>query len=491
MWPRSIVTNTGSLKSSDLKRYLSRLYLKVHPDLLNQHPAERAVNETSFKLLQEALKDLDARRSAHIYHGSKDGSAEVLKFYFRGGSSAGSSQQNKVSPLMRASVVLKRGRLGDALHELFVVMGLDPPPAHLLPRGVLDSKQGNMWPRGQTEVVSLTHLVRQARQVDASFAAMRTRHEAAASRAREWRESDSAHDYNIARLVLKRSRGVTVKVGDGLPKTGGEYTALSRLSSCLDGCREVNLSGLTTVLDGGFDVRLHAATASLRLGLCANVRLWDQSIRSKETANAAADRRKLSEKECAVAESLGIGLIFYREEFGSQGNEAAAEESILQYKNILQFLEKYSQDGEKKLVRASNLSVMLCTTFGDSSSASKADEVEGVIKIPISVGGTGALRAITSEGVALAARHARLRAKIEAEAMQMARISRALRIRDLRRGDGVSDAQWNSALDELWRDAGRIGGILDRQGLVIGKDARVLDTGEVQIPWNFHKVMPL
>jgi Domain of unknown function (DUF4460)/Domain of unknown function (DUF4461) len=489
MWRRKVATGRAVSQSSGLKRYLTRLYLKIHPDLLNQHPIERAVNESSFQRLQEVLKEHESTSEDKQYaRPQNDKLSGILKFYFRGPSE--SSMPSEDHGLRQTSVAIRQGKLGEALHELFVSIGLDPPPVRLLVRNGLRTGNAEVDSSGtRTYSLSLSNLVRQARQFNASGSGMRSRQDAAAEKAELWRKMDSARDSNIARLVIKRSRGVTVNMGDGLPKSRGESIAISRLNSCLDHCRDIDLTGLTITLDGGFDVRLHAPTSSLTLGLCVAVGLWEAALRAEATAMAAADRRRLSATEHAAATSIGVNLIFYENDFGSQLDSRAAEQNLTDYKEMLLYITQNPEIAKSEDL--SNLSVMVFGSSHDNSATLSTDDVEGLIKIPLAMRGDEVLRTIVHNGSSLANRHGRLRARMESERAQVARLCRALRIRSIRRADDVNDSQWNTALDELWRNSGRIGGLLDRTDLVVGLDARVVETGEVQVPWNFGKVLPL
>jgi hypothetical protein len=489
MWRRKVATGRAVSQSSCLKRYLTRLYLKIHPDLLNQHPIERAVNESSFQRLQEVLKEHESTSEDKQYaRPLNDKLPGILKFYFRGPSE--SLLPSEEHGLRQTSVAIRQGKLGEALHELFVSIGLDPPPAHLLVRNGLRTGNAGVNSSGtQTDSISLSNLVRQARQFNASSSGMRSRQDAVSEKAEQWREMDSARDSNIARLVIKRSRGVTVNMGDGLPKNRGESIAISRLNFCLDRCRDVDLTGLTVTLDGGFDVRLHAPTSSLTLGLCVAVGLWEAALRAEATATAAADRRRLSATEHAAANSIGVNLMFYENDFGSQLDSRAAEQNLADYKKVLLYIKQNPDIAKSE--ELSDLSVMVFGSSRDTSATLLTDDVEGLIKIPLAMGGQEVLRMILQNGSPLAIRHARMRARMESKRAQVARLCRALRIRSIRRADDVSDLQWNTALDDLWRNSGRIGGLLDRTNLVVGVDARVVETGEVQVPWNFGKILPL
>jgi Domain of unknown function (DUF4460)/Domain of unknown function (DUF4461) len=502
MWHRAFASATESTRGShtSLRKHLGRLWLRVHPDLFQQNKQEQSVNQASFQTLQAALAQQDTENG----HVTAAKLPKLIQFYYRP-----PSGENTL--LRKASVLLRERQLGASLVELFRAVELEPPPSDVLPRsagsgGCSRTRSGQprrrrrasavYRPAGHVEdddeedwseddATTLRSLVRTARRV--GMEAMQARHDGATAEAHavEW----AARDESLARLVLQRMRGVSISFGGGLPKKRGEAIAIERLTNCLGRKADADLSGLAIVLNGGVSVELHSPTASLTLGLCASDRRWDKTVHSLATQATAMDRRAIASAERLAARQVGVLHILYEGHgYGLRhDDDDFAQRNHVAYRDIIYSLAA----GGVAVDGVENLAVLLIADCGGGIAPVDWDDKEGVLRLGIRGGVAGVAEAIAQVGVGVSRRHSRISAAAEAERAMVWRTARALRINVLRRGDGISARQWERGLGSLLEDAGRVGGILDRSEVVIGKEARVLPTGEVMIPWNFPETLPL
>jgi Domain of unknown function (DUF4461) len=300
----------------------------------------------------------------------------------------------------------------------------------------------------------------------------------------------ASREENMTRLFLQRTRGVSISFGGGLPKHRGESISIDRLRSCLDRNAATDLGGLAIVLDGGASVGLHSPTATLTLGLCASDTQWDNIVHSEASKAAAVERRALAAAERRAARAVGVLHVLYQgHAYGMRHvDDVVAQRNYVTYCDVIQGLAA----GRVAIDRVENLSVVLVGDSDDGEGATvEWDDREGVIRMGIRAQCEGVVEVIRRVGVGVSERHGRIVAAAEAEKAMVWRVARALRVSVVRRGEGITQRQWEHALGELLKDAGRLGGILDRSDIVVGADARLLSTGEVQVPWNFSEVLAL
>lgn len=490
--PRSSQTSSRD-DAQTLSRHLSRLWLKIHPDLFSQHPKEQAVNEQSFKALQEALtiSETDGIEGGQRPPGRPDFSkGTTLSFYFRG-----DARQTR---LEKTSVTLRHGHLGDALVALFTSLSLEPPPSSVLPESGTAHASRSRYPgrssRKGNATVTLTSLVQEARM--AGMAAMQAKQDGssdAVSRAAEWAQQDS----HMLRLVLQRTRGVSISLGSGLPRRGGNKVGIDRLAAALRRCGDEDLAGLRLVVDGGFDTTLHSLRAQLVLGICTTDARWDGALSSPATRAAAAARRALAARERDAAKALGLAHILFRPhaDGGGDVDDDVAQADHAAYTAFLSHACAVDTS-PVSAAAATGLSLVLegAPAAGDrqpGDAVLSADAAEGVLVVDARAPPAAVARAVCEVGVRVAADHAARRAAAAAEDARVRRVARALRVDALRRADGVSDAQWARALGDLLADAGRLGGVLDRSRVAVGARSRLADDGEVVLAWNFRDTLPL
>lgn len=496
---RSCSSQSASSDVPSLSRHLSRLWLKIHPDLFSQHPEEQAVNEQSFKALQEALAIAESNGDDSKGMGRPPGrpifsKGTKVSFYYR--------DDNRKTKLDKTSVTLRDGQIGNALLQLFTSLSLEPPPQNVLPQSSVDSGE---FPnrtakrrRSRDVAVSLRSIVREARM--AGMAAMQAKQDgsAAEARAAEWAQSDS----DMLRLVLQRTRGVSIDLGSGLPRRGGRAVGIDRLAAALKRCPDADIAGLRVIVDGGLETKLHSPRAELVLGIYTTDARWDGALSSEATYAAAAERRALAATERAAAKCLGLSHILFCHN-ADGGDNVTAQGDYTAYKEFLAFLVgrtgKTSRGGKPMIEAIEIISLVLegspKTGPRAPSDFSKgiiaADAVEGVLTVDVRAPADIILSALTTVGVSVAAECESLRAQAEAEKQLVWRVARALRIDSLRRADDLSNDQWGQALSDLLADAGRIGGIMDRSNVVVGSNSCLTEDGDVQIAWNFRDTLPL
>lgn len=459
------------------------------------------MNENSFKVLQQALRNLG--QSIEDPHVAQSLAKPIdLAFFFH---------CEESQALKRTSVTLFRDNLAGALSDLFESLSLPPPPINTLPRSRLSRFADGPSPSGRpgSREVTLTEIVRLARA--AGMASMKSAKKGgeAAARAAEWTQRDS----NLRRLVLQRLRGVTIVNGFGLPERDGEAPGVGRLGAILQQNQDIALGGLRIVIDGGRDTSLNSPRATLNLGIYASDTLWTEAIRSDACLVVAEERRALGQCERTAAKSAGLAHVLFQED--AEGNAPESSEArsdvffrrsvdtdvahgdYMAYKELLSSLTSLKSAVSPG---TSNLSLIL---IGSSLQNERpvglhADPVkgwdanEGVMRVFVRASFAQLVEAVRLRGERVAAQHAIIRDRQEAERRRVWRVARALRIDSLRRGEGVTQLQWSRALDDLVADAGRLGGILDRSAVVVGRDSRLLpDTGEVQLSWDFKHNLKL
>lgn len=450
-------------QARELKKYLHRLYQRVHPDRLGQFPEHRATNEKSFQDLQAALDR---------YHGEiqpvrpPSGAPSALTFFVHAAS------RTADEPLQKASVALHNGNLAQALHELFQLVGLEPPPQSVLPR--VQGAENDAGAGNAPAFETLTALVKHARH--AQMAAMRRRHDESMAAA----ESAMDDEALVTRLALQRSRGVTVRLGGGLPQ-GHKLTLLfRRLAEQVAAASDVNMHSLVIEMDGGFDVSLNTQHMhpTLHLGACAPSSVWGGVLSSDGLAAACTASRaasaKLRELESRTANALGVKLVLYDAATSPPDAYVTLLDSLMSLGDSV-----YTQHVE---------SIAIMLTPGTTASS---DAIQGVLRTGVAMGPTSVLDYVRAHGPATNHAHVGLTTARTQETRRVHAITRSLRLANLRRGEDVSDRQWNRALDALRADRARLAAVLDGVAVVVGTRARVLDTGEVEIPADFYKSVSL
>lgn len=84
--------------STELAAALRPFYFAVHPDLFEQHPVQRAVNEESLKQLNAHIEILNNNRQNSIYQAAQK-TQKTLQFYIRTGNATESRDHFKLITL--------------------------------------------------------------------------------------------------------------------------------------------------------------------------------------------------------------------------------------------------------------------------------------------------------------------------------------------------------------------------------------------------------
>ncbi|CAG5114783.1 unnamed protein product [Candidula unifasciata] len=108
-----VFKSTRHFTARDASAALKPFYFIVHPDLFGQHPAERAVNENSLKLLNEYL-------TGHASDGKNE--AKEIVFYIR-------SQDNSEPALKQVKIYLTTSNLRETVMDILTSSGL--PSSHV------------------------------------------------------------------------------------------------------------------------------------------------------------------------------------------------------------------------------------------------------------------------------------------------------------------------------------------------------------------------
>lgn len=473
---------SSRLKNSELAVHLRRLYKRIHPDVLHRFPKERAVNEESFQRLQAALdetfsEDTESARRPPIFSSSS-----LLSFYYRIDSSVSNSPETPT--IRKISVPLHRANVGSTLTELFRILNLGSFPTHLVRRGWrrADKQADPSNPGGQVSV-TLRSLFANAR--NHAFRWKEREHvDRDSNKVSQWVKDDET----IEVLSLQRSRGISIRFDSTLPRKRGYILAVRRLSAALQRCKERSIAGLRLLVNGGFDVRLHSPSFTLFLGICAREEAWDRVLKSDAVCSTAAERRLLAEQEREAARHIGIAHLLY----DSHGNlaNAQSESDHESYRHIVQHFMtcQMAEKGDD----VTDLSVVV---FGDFSAGSKKgtadrNNKEGILRVGVSIGSEGIARLIQSLGPDIVRRYREHRLLEHESNRYIYRARRALHLDGLRRGDGITDHEWRQGLADLVQDARRLRSISACSRLVIGSHTAILDSGEIQIPWNYNAVVP-
>lgn len=476
MWRALSGTASPGNNLRELKRHVLRLYKHIHPDRLGRYPHHRAVNESSFQVLQSAIErhfDRVEARTKNIPPQAPQ-SPQHLTFF-----------ATHTDGLKKAVVKFHESRLGHALHSLFEELGLDPPPAEVLPGGRV---QGVAFS-------SLTELVKHARHI-AMMAIKRQE-----TVAKEAQAMDD--EVVVTRLALQRSRGVRVTLGDGLPGEGRLVHIFRRLVSILREIRGEDLSSLVVEFDGGFGTNLNTDGVFpwLSLGACASDESWKEVLQSAAVRAACDSSRSYMSGvqllEAMAAKDLGVRLVMHDISLGDATEGDAVMRSVLDalvrgtkvlqvHRETLESLREKGVGGATvKVPGVSSLVLMLSQTAG-----TQCDTEEGVLRIGLDQDADTILGILRNEGPRINQQYEQGRLAREAEQKKLTNVKRALGIDSLRRHDHIGDREWHEALSHMREDAGRLRGVLDGIPIVIGTEARILgDSGEIEIPFDFRRAM--
>eukprot|EP00177_Eucheuma_denticulatum_P006979 GFKZ01012693.1.p1 GENE.GFKZ01012693.1~~GFKZ01012693.1.p1 ORF type:complete len:474 (-),score=84.52 GFKZ01012693.1:488-1909(-) len=469
MYSRHLCTSDPAQKTlRELKRHIHRLYKHIHPDRLHRYPSQRAVNEASFKTLQSVLQ-----RHYDWFHNPTPPTQppppplppQQLTFFTH---ITNSTADPPNPPLNKSVTTLYEANLHSSLHSLFTSLNLPPPPSRLLHSPYSSPTSPSQW-------TSLSALVKQARRV-------------IPTNLRSARNSPSRpeDEGEILRLSMRRSRGVHVVFGDGLPAPHKLTALLRRLKRTLVEVGEVDLRNLVILVDGGFDVRLDSRGVYpfVVLGACATEERWREGLRSQEVVGACERCVKwfagMRELEDRVARELGVRLVMHNLEIVNDG-VTEGRRVFGEYEEVLKGLAERGGTGKSK-DDLQGVAVMM-----EEGEGVGQDVRRGVLRIGIGNGVEEIIKLVRGMGAEVGREHERIRWEREEERKLVASLKRGLGIERLERGEEVTDWEWKEGLKRLRKGMGRLRGILEGVGLVVGRGVRVLEDGDVEIPFDFDE----
>lgn len=488
MWRRVLSTHASDPKKTirELKRHVYRLYKHIHPDRLGRFPEHRAVNEASFQVLQAALERHFDRVEARTHDLPPRAHHAPQQLTFFAQPAADKGECRRETDLKKAVVRFHEANIGHGLHTLFRLLGLEPPPLSVLP-----GKNARSGVDG-LEFSSLTQLVRHARRVISTN--METKQAGSD-------EADSGLDDEmlVTRLKLQRSRGVVITLGAGLPGREKLVLIFRRLAATMRQVGHVALDHLVVEIDGGFEVAFHTEGALpwITLGACASGDAWVRALSSEAVCRACEACRRRMERlrmlEAAAAKRLGVKMVLHNIRLVDEGAGGCKDgtggnlekmvdgsEAMLRYERLLEAL----GDGRMGTRSTGTKSVVVMLEPGSGTSV---DVSQGVVRMGLSCSEEDVVRTLAARGAETNRRFERLRMRQEEEVRRVGAVKRAVGIGGLRRGEGVSDREWDEAVARMLGDAGRLRGVFDGVCVVVGTRMRVLGDGSVEVPFDFYR----
>ncbi|CAN8062966.1 unnamed protein product [Agarophyton chilense] len=492
MWRRFSTNINPGVRLRELKKHVFRLYKHIHPDRLGRFPEERKVNEQSFQVLKSAIdRHFDRAEAQSSVPPEAPKESHQLIFYAH---RVDTGYQSDMKGLTKAIVSLHESRLGQALASLFKELGLDPPPESILPGAGIHFDSANFS--------SLTELVKHARRVEMESILHKNQDVANATQ-------KAADEVLVTRLALQRSKGLTIVLGTGLPaKLEKLFRRLSRIARQL---QDVDLRTLVIELDGGFHVKVHTNGyfPFLVLGACASDETWLRTLKSEEIRSAVTASQglvsELHDLETELARALGVRLVMHNitliegtdwkslnDASRVKGQNLSAlisgSKSLETYHSLLQsFVESIRKEYVPILVGARALALMFTEGHGF-----RIDTQQGVLQVGINDDQRTIAETLRAHGQDISREYEKKKEIAENEEKRLSCLRRTLGIPGLRRLEEVTDEDWNKVLSKLNADSRRLRGVLDGIPLVIGTQARmVVDTGEIEIPFDYDQWLPV
>lgn len=472
----------------ELKRHIHRLYKHIHPDRFARSPEHRAVNEASFQILQSALQRHFDRVEARFNIPPQAHQRPQQLTFFAHAATLPPSKHQQNSELRKAVVKFHERNLGNSLQDLFKSLGIDPPPTELLP-GYGDISDG-------IQFATLTDLIRHARHVVTANIKKR--------KPSDRTTSDPGDESLITKLALKRARGVHITLGEGLPPKDRQVLIFRRLTRTLLTARGVNLTNLVIELDGGFDVKLYTNGVYpwLVLGACATEDAWLDSLMSAEVDTAVERSRQIMTDmqvlEARTARMMGLRLVMHNISLLSAGENDLNGDTAQMHREIeamirgSELLNTY-RDKLRELLnevaarqRTDDATTSLVALMLEEGTNISSDSPRGVLRAGLLTPTATIVSWLHTMGPSLNAEYEQFRAQREAEEKLVSNLRRSLCIDSLRRGE-ISDEQWRNGLGRLRKNVRRLRGVLDGVPLVVGLRAKLLETGEVEIPFDFDE----
>lgn len=511
---RSLARNVSSSSSlsaarNDLKKHLRRLYQRIHPDRLAQHPDERLVNQSSFQHLQSALdphlKPNSNSSDTSSQRSHQPSSVRQLTFF--------SNSQDGSDRLIKTNVDFHERRLANALVDLFKSLGIDPPSQSTLSTVFPSSAPSfsSSFRYGKTlQRAHLRQLVDRARRLrnpfvrasspssDSTSSNSRPSSAAGATNDNAHSSSGSPDEATLLLHALQRRHGITIKIQPYLPvqplillrRLAGALAYLEEHGESIRPCLVRLTPGKTAGRIPQPDVEAAASEDKhhipvvpvIGLGAMATDATWRTVIDCVDlSADCTAARgyaQQLHLVQVLAARALGVRLILC--EVDSHAARSASDVQLLrEYEELIRDVSKQRQTpGGSAEMR--QLAVMI--TEGDKV---KSDANQGVVKVGVKCKVNGLRKAIKN-AAGVARRYAQECKRREDEERLTESVRRELRLERLRRVEEVNDREWATAIIKLRRNSGALREVFVGVSLVVGLETRLLRGGELELAHDFE-----
>lgn len=455
MWRRVLSTKTNA--SYHLKKHIHRLYQHIHPDKLACFPEQRLVNESSFQELQSALDrhfsgvENDDRTHGVLSHTSK---SHNLTFFAR---------RDGGEELFKAVVPFHKRNLASVLHDLFSALHLDLPSLQTL--SVLGCPEVTRKTRG----TRLQDLVEEVRRAGMSNPATTSTQQSAVK---------NTNEAEVIRLGLQRAFGVRIVFGNGLPVNVDSI--MRRMARSLPSGSGLDIAPSVIFIDGGCDnsVVTTGWVPKIHLGACATDTTWKATLLADTVAYACREARErercLRNDEREAARVLGVRMVLC-EAGGVEGDEYLLRRYANMVKQVITL--------GAKCHGVSSIAVMVTKQAGTG-----VDVNQGLVRVGLEEEGMGMVTALeNAQWVSRAFETAQKQRA--AEERLVIEVRKAIGAKRIRKAEGLGGHEWEIGLRRLRATASRLRNVLSGVSVAIGVQARVLENGEIEIPFDFDKSM--
>lgn len=513
---RSLARNVSSSSSTlstarnDLKKHLRRLYQRIHPDRLAQHPDERLVNQSSFQHLQSALDphlkpNSNSSDSAASQRSHQPSPVRQLTFF--------SNSQDGSERLIKTNINFHERRLANALVDLFQSLGIDPPSESTLSTVFPSSASSfsSSFRYGKTlRRAHLRQLVDRARLLrnpfvrapqpssDSTSSNSRPSSGVGAGNVNSHATSGSPDEATLLLHALQRRHGITIKILPYLPvqplillrRLAGVLAYLEEHGDSIRPCLVHLTPGKTARRIAQPDVEAAASEDKhhipvvpvIGLGAMATDATWRTAIDcvdlNADCTAARAYAQQLHLVQVLAARALGVRLVLC--EVDSHAARSASDVRLLrEYEELIRDVSKQRQTpGSSADMR--QLAVMI--TEGDEV---ESDANQGIVKVGVKRKADGVRKAIR-KAAGVARRYAQECKRKEDEERLTESVRRELRLERLRRVEEVSDREWTMAITKLRRNSGALREVFAGISLVVGLETRLLRGGELELAHDFE-----
>ncbi|GAQ90460.1 Hypothetical protein KFL_006420060 [Klebsormidium nitens] len=443
-----------------IKSQLRMLYKRVHPDLFHGHPAERATNERSFKLLQEYLS---------VAHEGSHSPSRHFRFEFF------------LHPSEETPPPAPTSERTPNLEKVEVAL---PPPRHAF------GTNGELTQSTRRALGKLFAACGLAADIsspddDISIQSLGDllRHAGETARQREADVMTSSRRMVIARNALRMGRGVKAVLQGPLLSAPAhvQAEALEKLAKALDLAPDAEVGGITFVLGGKHG--LDAATGNVWLRWDAKATEWGARIAAVDMDSVVRAKQRALErqfKEAQVATVVGVEMVYTDHGVGSSS----------EYEECLDRLESHGRArGPVEGGIFSEVPLRVIRGGDEGVNGFEIDERMGFVSVPVGASAEEVWRFLEKRGQeALGIVH-RFRSAEQRLADVSAHVRKKLRLRHLSFDSSISADQYLQCCTKLLRHASTLIQLTDGLSLCIGSVDRLPQEGEdpplVHMRWNF------